>query len=161
MTTPRRSTMGTPSRRPNRHPMKILLAADGSDYTRKAARQLAKYTKFLAENPEIHLLHVHAPLPYPRAAMIVGKEAVQKYQQDESQKALAVAEKELKKAGIAYIAHWMAGDVAEAIGEYVNRHDIDMIVMGSHGHTGLKNLVMGSATAKVLATVKVPVLVVR
>ena len=36
--------------------MKILLAADGSEFTRKAARQLAKYTKFLAEPAEIHLL---------------------------------------------------------------------------------------------------------
>ena len=141
--------------------MKILLAADGSDYTRKAARQLAKYTKFLAEAPDIHLLHVHAPLPYKRAVAVVGKAAVEKYQREESEKALAVAEKELRKARIAYTAAWMAGDVATAIGEYVARHGIDMIVMGSHGHTGLKNLVMGSVTTKVLASVKVPVLVVR
>jgi nucleotide-binding universal stress UspA family protein len=141
--------------------MKILLAADGSAYTRKAARQLAKYTTFLSTHPEVHLLHVHAPLPYPRAMAVVGKDAVEKYQREESEKALAVAEKELKKAGIPYTAHWMAGDVAEAIAEYVHRHDIDMIVMGSHGHTALKNLALGSATTKVIATVKVPVLIVR
>jgi len=35
--------------------MKILLAADGSEHSRKAAKQLVKYVKFLAEAPEIHL----------------------------------------------------------------------------------------------------------
>lgn len=153
--------MGTPPRKNNRHPMKILLAADGSDYTRKAARQLAKYTKFLAENPEIHLLHVHAPLPYKSAVAVVGKAVVEKYQREESEKALRVAEKELRKAGVPYTAHWMAGDVAEAISEYVDRHDIDMVVMGSHGHTALKSLALGSVTTKVVAMLKVPVLIVR
>lgn len=141
--------------------MKILLAADGSEYTRKAARQLAKYTRFLAKPAEIHLLHVHAPLPYPGAAKVIGKDAVKKYQREESEAALKVAEKELKKAGLAYEAHWMAGDTAEAIAEFVDRHDIELVVMGSHGHTALKNLALGSVTTKVIATLDVPVLIVR
>jgi nucleotide-binding universal stress UspA family protein len=141
--------------------MKILLAADGSEYTRKAARQLAKYTTYLAEAPELHLLHVHAALPYKRAVAVVGKAAVEKYQREDSEKALAVAEKELKKAGLAYEAHWMAGDVADCISEFVERHAIDMVVMGSHGHTALRSLALGSATTKVVATLKVPVLIVR
>ena len=154
--------MGSPPKAHNDRPhMKILLAADGSDYTRKAARQLAKYCKFLSDAPEIHLLHVHAPLPYKRAIAVVGKAAVEKYQREESEKALAVAEKELRRGGIPYAAHWMAGDVAEAISEFVDRHGIDMVVMGSHGHTALRNLALGSKTTKVIATLKVPVLVVR
>jgi len=36
-----------------------------------------------------------------------------------------------------------------------------MIVMGSHGHGALQNLVMGSVATKVLAVTKVPVLIVR
>lgn len=141
--------------------MRILLAADGSEFTKKAARQLAKYTKYLAEPAEIHLLHVHAPLPYPGAMKIVGKDAVKKYQREESEAALKVAEKELKKAGLAYEAHWMVGDVAESIAASVKRHDIQMVVMGSHGHTALKSLALGSVTTKVIATLDVPVLIVR
>lgn len=141
--------------------MKILLAADGSDHSRKAAKQLVKYVKFLAEAPEIHLLHVHAALPYKRAAAIVGKPAIEKYQREESEGALKVAEKELDKAGLEYSAHWMAGDIARAIKEFVKRHDIDLVVMGSRGHTALEGLALGSVSMKVLATLDTPVLVVR
>jgi nucleotide-binding universal stress UspA family protein len=151
--------MAPPSVR--KHRMKILLAADGSEHSRKAARQLVKYVKLLAKAPEIHLLHVHAPLPYKRAMAIVGKAAVEKYQREESEAALKVAEKELKKGGVPYSAHWMSGDVARAIEQFCERHDIDLIVMGSHGHTALKGLALGSVVTKVLATVDTPVLIVR
>jgi Universal stress protein UspA and related nucleotide-binding proteins len=141
--------------------MKILLAADGSEHSRKAAKQLVKYVKFLAEAPEIHLLHVHAALPYKRAAAIVGKSTIEKYQREESEAALKVAEKELDKAGLEYSAHWMAGEVARAIKEFVKRHDIDLVVMGSRGHTALEGLALGSVSMKVLASVETPVLIVR
>lgn len=141
--------------------MKILLAADGSEHSRKAAKQLVKYCKFLAENPEIHILHVHAALPYKRAVAVVGKAAVEKYQREESEAALKVSEKELKKADIPYEAHWMSGDVAKSIAQFVDRHRIDLVVMGSHGHTAIENLALGSVVTKVLATIDTPVLVVR
>jgi nucleotide-binding universal stress UspA family protein len=51
--------------------------------------------------------------------------------------------------------------VAEQIKAYVEKHDVDMVVMGSHGHGAFKKLVLGSVTTKVLAISKVPVLVVR
>ena len=156
-----RSRMGSLSRSAAPLTMKILLAADGSEYTRKAARQLVKYTKFLAEPPEIHLLHVHAALPYKRAIAVVGKAAVEKYQREESQAALKVAEKELDKSGLAYTSTWMAGDVAEQIAEFVKRHGIELVVMGSHGNTALKSLTLGSASTRVIALLKVPVLIVR
>ena len=141
--------------------MKFLLAADGSEHSRKAAKQLVKYVKFLAEPPEIHLLHVHAPLPYKRAIAIVGKDAVQKYQREESEAALKLSEKELKKADLEFESHWMSGDVAQSVQQFVKRHDIDLIVMGSRGHTALEGLALGSVVTKVLATVDTPILVVR
>jgi nucleotide-binding universal stress UspA family protein len=146
---------------PARVPMRILLAADGSEYTRKAARQLVKYTKFLAEAPEVHLLYVHAALPYKRAMAIVGKAAVEKYQREESEAALDVAEKELEKAGLGFTSHWRVGDVAEQIAAFVKDNGIDLIVMGSHGNTALKSLALGSVTTRVIAMMKAPVLIVR
>ena len=142
-------------------PMKILLAADGSDYTRKAAKQLAKYVAFLKEPAEIHVLYVHPKLPYPGAASVVGKGAIEKYQKEDSDKALKVAEAELRKAELRFQPHWVVGDVCEEIGAFVKGHKIDLVVMGSHGHGALANLAMGSVATKVIAALKVPVLIVR
>ena len=141
--------------------MKILLAADGSEFSQRAASFLVRHGAWLAEPPEVHVLYVHAPLPYPGAAAIVGKEAIEKYQQEESETALGVSEKELRAANIKYKAGWRVGDVAQQIGAYVKENGIDLIVMGSHGRTGLTRLAMGSTTMKVLGTLQTPVLVVR
>jgi nucleotide-binding universal stress UspA family protein len=141
--------------------MKILLAADGSPYTQAAARQLARHVGWFAEPPEVHVVHVHAPIPYPGAAAVAGKSAVQKYQREESEAALAVAEGELGKARIAYRSSWRVGEVARELADYVKANQIDLVVMGSHGKGALANLALGSIATKCIATLEVPVMIVR
>jgi nucleotide-binding universal stress UspA family protein len=140
--------------------MNILLAADGSAHTRAAARHLVKHLARFAVAPSIHVLHVHPALPYPRAAAAAGKIAIDKYYREEGEAALSVAERELRKGGLAYQASWRVGEVADEISGYARKHGIDLIVMGSRGHGALRNLALGSVVTKVLATVKIPVLVV-
>jgi nucleotide-binding universal stress UspA family protein len=53
------------------------------------------------------------------------------------------------------------GDPAHEIASHAGSHGYDLIVMGTHGHTALGNLVMGSVATKVLASSKVPVLFFR
>src|SRR4051812_10587863 len=141
--------------------MNILLPADGSEYTKRAARYLAEHLAALAKSPTVHLLNVHPPLPYTRAASVLGKKAVEKYYREECESELAVAEKELRKAGVAFESHWKTGDVVDEIGAFVKKRDIDLIVMGSRGHGAIANLALGSVAAKVLASLKTPVLIVR
>jgi nucleotide-binding universal stress UspA family protein len=50
---------------------------------------------------------------------------------------------------------------APAILEYANEHDIDLIVMGSHGRRGFRRLLIGSVTEEVVRLAKCPVLVMR
>lgn len=141
--------------------MKILLAADGSDYTKRAARHLVDHLAWFARPPEIHLLHVRPPLPYPGAAARVGKKTIDDYERSESNAALAVAARILDKAGIAYQSAWSVGDVAAGIRDYAKKHRIDLVVMGSHGHGALAGLALGSVATKVIASIKQPVLIVR
>jgi len=49
--------------------------------------------------------------------------------------------------------------VAAGLREYVSNHDIDLVVMGSHGRSNLKRQLLGSVTSQLLRTVSVPVLV--
>jgi len=141
--------------------MKILLAADGSDYTRRAARHLVSHLGWFAEKPRVHVLYVHPALPYPGAAAAIAKTSLEQYQLEDSRAALAVAEEELRKAGIAFQSSWRVGEVAPEIGAYVKEHGIELVVMGSHGHGALAGLALGSVATKVLATTRVPVLIVR
>ena len=140
--------------------MKILIAADGSPFTRAAARYVARQARLLKKKPEVHLIHVHAPLPYSPAG-VVGRKAVESYQREESEKALGVAERELDRAGVSYRAHWTAGDPARRIAAYAKKEGMDLIVTGSHGHGALASLALGSVATKIIALAKTPVLVVR
>ena len=142
--------------------MKILLAADGSSHTKLAALHLATLAGALAKPPEVHLLNVHAPLPYAGAAAATsGAETVRRYHKEECEAALAVAEHVLRKAGVAFTSHWVVGDAAREIESFCTQHDIGLIVMGSHGHGALRTLTIGSFADLVLRNTRVPVTVVR
>jgi len=141
--------------------VKILLAADGSEFTRHAARYLVAHRGELARRPQIHLLNVHAPIPYPQAAAVAGSDAVHKYHQGECAAALAVAERVLKKAGVACQSSWTVGDAAKEIAAYARKNDIDVIVMGSHGHGALRTLALGSVADGVLRAAKCPVTIIK
>jgi nucleotide-binding universal stress UspA family protein len=139
--------------------MKALLAVDGSAYTQRAARWIVQAASWLKAPPEIHLLHVHAPLPYPGAARALPEHAVEEYQRDESRAALTPAEDILRAAGLAFHSTWVVGDAAETIANYAQAHGMDVVVVGSHGRTPLMNLALGSVAARVVAKSKVPVVV--
>lgn len=145
--------------------MKILLAVDGSPFTSKAASYLASHMKCFKDEPELHLLHVKLPIPISQAAnqarRILGDEAVTEFYKEESEAALAPAEEILRAANIPFHSHYEVGKIAQKINAYVQEEKIDMIVMGSHGHDALANVVLGSVATKILATAAVPVLIVR
>lgn len=141
--------------------MKILLAADNSEFTRRAARHLATHLSWFAATPEVLVLHVHPPIPYPGAAAAAGKAAVEKYLREDSEAALRTATKELDKANVRYSARWVTGTAAGEIAAAVKKDKVDLVVMGSHGEGALSNLVLGSVATKVIASIKTPVLIVR
>ena len=141
--------------------MKILFAADGSPYTRKAARYVAGHARALAKRPQVLILHVRPPIPYPSAAAYVGRKAIQQYEREEAQRVLKSAAGPLKKARIAPQAAWVLGDPAKEIARYAKAKKTDLIVMGSRGHGAFASLALGSVTTKVIASTRVPVLVVR
>lgn len=143
--------------------MKILLAADGSSYTTQAAEFLVANFDWFKDSPELHVVHVISPIPIPegRAAAVVGTEAVDNYYREEAGSALAKAESVFKKNNVPFKGGYTIGDIAQQLNGYARDNQIDLIVMGTHGQGAFKNLVMGSIATKVLATVDVPVLLVK
>jgi nucleotide-binding universal stress UspA family protein len=72
---------------------------------------------------------------------------------------------ELAKAGRRFDVptnlHVMHGDVGDAIIDFAATHETDLVVMATHGRTGMKRVVLGSVTETVLRHVSCPVLTVR
>ena len=145
--------------------MKILLGVDGSEYTAKAAEYVATHYKIYQDTVELHILHVHLPIPkglaLVQAEKILGHNAVESYYKEGSEAALSPAEAIFQSHGIPFISAYKVGNIADEICEYASTQNMDQIVMGSHGHHAFRGLVLGSVTTQVLAVAKIPVLVVR
>lgn len=140
--------------------MKILLAVDGSAYTKKMLAYVASHSDLFGPSNAFTLLTVQAPLP-PRARAAVGADAANEYYAEEAGKVTAPTVKFLKRHGIeAKVVH-KVGSPGEQIAKYADAGKFDMLMMGSHGHGSLGNLVMGSVATQVLAHCGVPVLLVR
>lgn len=140
--------------------MKILLAVDGSAYSKKMLAYLSTHESLLNTNNEYHVFTAQPALP-PRARAAVGKEIVDNYHTEEAEKVLAPISKFLLRHGINAKGTWKVGPAGVSIAKMAESGKFDLIVMGSHGHSALANLVMGSVATQVLAHCKVPVLLVR
>jgi len=65
------------------------------------------------------------------------------------------------EAGVEVIGHIVAGEPEDELVRFADEYDADLIVMGSHGHSGIVKLLMGSVTEKVVKHAHCSVLVVR
>jgi nucleotide-binding universal stress UspA family protein len=140
--------------------MKILLAADGSRFTKKALGFLMANEGFTNVPNELHVLHVQAPMP-PRVRRYAGKELVDHYHRDEAQKVLHPIEVFLKKHGIVFSMQWLVGNPADEIVKASKRDKAHLIVMGTHGHGLLGRVLLGSVAQRVVSECDMPVLLVK
>ena len=140
--------------------MKILLAVDGSTYTKKMLAYLTTHDEVFGADNDFTLFTVQSPLP-PRARAAVGKDIADGYYADEAEKITAPVVKFLQRHGMNPKVVHKVGSAGEMIAKGAEAGKFDLVMMGSHGHSALGNLVMGSVATQVLAHCKVPVLLVR
>jgi universal stress protein A len=138
---------------------RILCPVDFSDTSNHAV----KYALGLAEplGAEVHLLHVYQLPMYtmPDGALLAGPQTATRVMESAQQalNELAAglgADPPLQKHLTEGVPHAEVERVANDIGA-------DLIVMGTHGRTGLGHLLLGSVAERVVRTASVPVLTVR
>ena len=140
--------------------MKILLAADGSTYTKKALAFLVTNHEIAGGDGEIVVVNVQPAMP-PRVKSMVGATAVQDYHREEAEKVLKPIEKFLQRHGIAYTTRWAVGNPGVEIVKAAKKDKAQMIVMGTHGHGILGRAILGSVAQNVLTQIEIPVLLVK
>ena len=143
----------------------ILLPTDGSDLALLAAKSgialaksiNAKVTAVYA-NPGIgpQFFQVDAALP----ESVINAELARLKHLEE--RYLAKVRAAAQKAGVPCDTVGVNNPIAyEAIIATATKRGCDLIVMGSHGHTGIKAILLGSVATKVLTHSKIPVLIWR
>jgi nucleotide-binding universal stress UspA family protein len=140
--------------------MKILLAADGSKYTKKALAFLVTHESLCGPQDELFVLNVQLPVP-PRVHGMLSAGVVKQYYADEARKVLDPIERFLKRHKVPFRSAWAAGPPKKELLAAARREKSQLIVMGTHGHGLLGRALMGSVAQGVVADCDVPVLLVK
>lgn len=140
--------------------MKIILAADGSKYTKKALAFLVTHEGMASSSDEVIVVHAQMALP-PRVQSAVGSRMAREYQAEEADKVLNPIRKFLDKHDIPYQTEWSVGSAHEAVLKAARKHKAHLIVMGTHGHGLVGRAFLGSVAQKVVTQADVPVMLVK
>ena len=140
--------------------MRILLPVDGSTYSTRAVRYVAKHLQTFGKRPAITLVHVDPPM-IERLTRHVSSEDVARFHEKNANAALRAARRVLTAARVAFRERHLVGEAASIIARVAKEEHSALIVMGSHGRGALKSLLLGSVVTKTLAQTRVAVLVVR
>lgn len=140
--------------------MKILVAVDGSRYSKRMLAYLAAHDEWLGSHHSYTVLTVVPPIP-ARAAAALPKDVLKAHHEEEAERVFAPIRKFFGKQGLAAEFVARTGAPADAIAALANKGKFDLLLMGSHGHGTLANLVLGSVVTKVIAQCSTPMLLVR
>ena len=133
----------------------ILLATDGSKHSDIAANKAINFAKsYGGELLVISVVDVPSEF-YAEAPQVVDDMA------RKAKEFVAEIKKKAETFNIKTSTFTGEGESYEVITDLAKKKKSDVIIMGSHGRTGLKRLLMGSVTEKVIGYSPCPVLVVK
>ncbi len=144
---------------PEEHAMKILLAIDGSLVTKRMLSYVAAHDELFGPSHDYAVVNVVTPVP-GYAAKFLDKKILDDYYRDEADHVFKPVR------SFAEMQHWKLrlihahGHAAEVIAATAENEQCDLVVMGTHGHSSLGNVVLGSVATGVLARCKKPVLLI-
>lgn len=135
----------------------ILLAADGSENSFRAAKEAVKLVK-LNEHSKITLLFV---IDYEKVKTEVlhANSAESLYM--ERKKKLQHIEQLFTAENVHYAIEMVHGSPGPEIVNYANSKKVDLVIIGSRGLNGLQEMVLGSVSHKVMKRVQCPAMIVK
>ena len=144
---------------------KVLVPLDGSELAESALDHVKKLAKD-GSIGEVVLLNVFmVTLPHRATDFyqsIIDIDALTNDYIDKSKKCLTAAQAKLTIEGITVKTESIEGDSpASIIAEYTRQNGVDLIIMATHGYTGVKKMLLGSVTYQVLHESQAPVLLIR
>jgi nucleotide-binding universal stress UspA family protein len=141
---------------------KIVVPLDGSGWSERAIPHATDIA--LNNKSEIILLHVYrSPAgQYTDQIAIAGQSEQIDTVREQVKQQLTSLRNQLRGQGIQCRVQFIEGvGVPHLICDYINDEDADLVVMSSHGRTGLGRFIFGSVARQVMEGVKVPVMIIR
>jgi nucleotide-binding universal stress UspA family protein len=145
----------------------ILVPTDGSELSNKAVKQAIEVAKaFQAKLTAVHIVGAyHLALPddgFSTPEIPALKKRFEEEEAAQAKKILAPIKEDAKTAGVECDVVVATSDVPyQMIIDQATRFKCDLIILASHGRSGLQGILLGSVTQKVLTHSKIPVLVCR
>ncbi len=132
---------------------KILCPIDFSDFSHAAN----EYASLLAESSGAEIIYLHVALP---------DVTFSSYAYVDLQKEAELDQKRLEEiqptiGGIKASHEIEFGSPSNTIADFADEHDVDLIVMGTHGRTGWRRVTMGSVAEAVVRNASCPVLAIK
>ncbi|MBG9812403.1 universal stress protein [Bacillus endophyticus] len=131
----------------------ILLAADGSEHSKRAAAHAIQLAK-LVPDAKVEIISV-IDLSKVKTE-VLHSELKQKRQQG-----LAEIENLFKQENVTYKLTIERGEPGPTIVSYANKHAFDMMIIGSRGLNALQGMVLGGVSHKVAKRVHCPVMIIK
>ncbi|MFC1846115.1 universal stress protein [Chloroflexota bacterium] len=141
---------------------KILVPLDRSEFG-ECSLAHAKAIAIGCQVPEVVLLHVIEPTP--QAGVIaneVGEDLMKNIDKEykiKTEKYLSKTVDDLRSAGISATAEVVSGTADSEILDYAKKNKVDLIILSTHGSSGIVRWAMGSVTDRVIRHSPIPVLV--
>ena len=144
-------------------PKSILVPTDFSEFSDRAVRQAADIAE--QNNAKVFLLHVVDKLQQCAIDYCIPMETMMKVQSDSEKEAAKRMQEEVDKIAkakkIDVVFDVKSGVPYEEILKEQQERKADLIVIASHGRTGLLKTLIGSVAERVMREAKCPVLLVR
>jgi nucleotide-binding universal stress UspA family protein len=143
---------------------KVLVPLDGSPFSQCSLDHVRTISRG-CNVPEVVLLRVIEPLSSSDIAGLsrVGGDSITqlvKANEAEAKEYISTIAKRLSEEGLSVKGEVVSGKADEAIVDYARKNGIDLIIMSSHGRSGVSRWVMGSVADRVMRSSIVPVLLV-
>ena len=135
----------------------ILLAADGSENSIRAAKEAAKIAK-CGDKTIVTILFV-IDIEKVKTEMLYTQSSDSLYM--ERRQKLMPIEQLFKAQSVSYKVELVHGMPGPEIVKYANSQQVDLVVIGSRGLNGLQEMVLGSVSHKVMKRVNCPALIVK
>ena len=145
---------------------KIMVPLDGSELAECVFPHLETVVKG-CESPQVIVVQAVEPLsiPYGREVSqftsLEQVKAFETHQKVDAEKYLKEVVARLKKTGVKARAEVIYGKAGEVLSDYANKNDVDLVVIATHGRSGVSRWVWGSVADRLVRSVCVPVLMVR